>query len=185
MSTSPALSSVPASAGVSSARKFPAAFVSIARKEIGVEEHPRGSNRGPRIDEYQAATWLEEKDWDAWCAAFVDWCFRETLKATGIPETKTFKRPQTAGAYDLENWSRKQDNSTSTKDKPGADIQPGDICTLAGHSHVFIAETAPDKTGYFSTIEGNSNNDGSREGYVVVRHRRHYSAVKCRIRVNL
>ena len=35
----------------------------FARAELGVQEQPRGSNRGPKVDEYQRATWLEPKHW--------------------------------------------------------------------------------------------------------------------------
>lgn len=54
--------------------------VLIAEAEVGVTEQPVGSNTGPRIREYQAATTLEGTFW-AWCAAFVQWVWTRA----GIP----------------------------------------------------------------------------------------------------
>lgn len=46
--------------------------VQIAEAEVGVREAPPGSNTGPRVRQYQAATALAGTGW-AWCAAFVQW----------------------------------------------------------------------------------------------------------------
>jgi hypothetical protein len=43
--------------------------------EIGVTEDPIGSNRGARVDEYQAPTGLPPGE--PWCASFACWCDRE------------------------------------------------------------------------------------------------------------
>jgi hypothetical protein len=53
-------------------------LVDLAKKEIGVEE-VNGSNCGPRVDEYKAATWLNPKKGWPWCAAFICWLFREGM----------------------------------------------------------------------------------------------------------
>jgi len=152
-------------------------LVELARKEIGVEEVGK-TNRGPRVDDYQRATWLKVRDWGAWCAAFICFLVREAMK-TGGPYT--FKRPQTAGAWDFERWSKEQDNSTQTKRNPGMDIKAGDI-VIFKISHIGLATSAPDKDGYFKTIEGNSNEKGSRTGGKVVEQKRHFSKIKTRIR---
>lgn len=44
--------------------------------EVGVKEHPPGSNSGPRVKEYQAATSLAGTGWP-WCMAFVCWCYKQ------------------------------------------------------------------------------------------------------------
>ena len=73
-------------------------MVNLARSEIGVSEID-GSNCGPRVDEYKAATWLDpDKGWP-WCAAFLCWLIREAIDGEDV----AFKRPQTAGAWDFEN----------------------------------------------------------------------------------
>ena len=162
---------------------FIAQFIRIAQAEIGVEE-VNGSNCGPRVNEYKAATWLPaDKPWP-WCAAFVCWCVREAMKAASIHETKTFKRPRTAGAWDFENWSLAQDSTTWTKKPHRGDIQPGDIVVFK-FSHIGIAISAPDKNGNVQTVEGNSNKAGSREGGAVVRQKRNVSSIRSRIRFRL
>lgn len=47
------------------------AALAVARKEIGVTEDPKGSNRGPRVDQYQ------DGKGQSWCAHFVSWCVRQ------------------------------------------------------------------------------------------------------------
>lgn len=153
-------------------------LVEIAAAEVGTEE-VNGSNRGPRVDQYQAATWLEKKDWGAWCAAFVCWCVREAMKANaGKPYT--FERPMTAGAFDFARWSLKQDASTHTKEFPGEDIKAGDI-VIFKFSHIGIATGEP-VNGAVDTIEGNTDTAGSREGGGVYRKKRALSLIKTRIR---
>lgn len=160
--------------------KLPAEIARIATAEIGVSE-VNGTNCGPQVNEYKAATWLPPtKPWP-WCAAFICWVVREAMKAAGVPETKGFKRPRTAGAWDLENWSLAQDSSTWTKKPHRGDIEPGDIVIFT-FSHVGFAVSKPDKNGYVTTIEGNTDGAGSREGGAVLRKRRHVSKIRSRIR---
>ena len=54
-------------------------MVSLSKREIGVSEVD-GTNCGPRVDEYKAATWLDpDKGWP-WCAAFICWLVREAIE---------------------------------------------------------------------------------------------------------
>ena len=159
---------------------FIQALIDIARAEIGVEEI-NGTNCGPRVNEYKAATNLPPtKSWP-WCAAFICWIVREALLKSGKKETKTFKRPRTAGAWDFENWSLAQDNSTQTKKPHRGDILPGDIVVFK-FSHIGLAISAPDKNGNVITIEGNTDGAGSREGGAVLRKTRSASSIRSRIR---
>lgn len=162
---------------------FTEKLIEIALKEVGVKE-VGSTNRGPRVDEYQRATWLDPKDWGAWCAAFVCWCVREALRAESIPETPTFKRPQTAGAFDFENWSLKQDNTTQTAKPAGRSIQRGDLIIFT-FSHIGIATSSPDSEGNFHTVEGNSNSHGSRTGGMVCTNIRNVKLVRSRIRFTI
>jgi hypothetical protein len=155
-------------------------IIELARLEIGVEEI-NGSNCGPRVNEYKAATWLPaDKSWP-WCAAFVCWLVREAMAATGIKETATFKRPRTAGAWDFENWSLEQDDTTQTRKPHRGDIQAGDIVVFT-FSHIGIATSSADAEGFVHTIEGNTDGQGSREGGAVLAKKRHLSRIRSRIR---
>lgn len=161
-----------------------AAIVTKAIDEIGVRESPKNSNRGKRVDEYKAATTLDSKQAWPWCAAFVCFIVREAMTKCGIKETKTFKRPTTAGAWDFIRWSKEQDNTTSTLISPKAkDIQPGDIIVFK-FSHIGISSSAANTMGEFFTVEGNTDLNGSREGGGVYSKKRNISSVKARIRFN-
>lgn len=158
--------------------KLPTAICEAAAREVGVEEL-HGSNSGPRVMAYQAATDLGGTGWP-WCAAFVCFVVREAMRNTGTTETATFHRPTTPGAWALIPWSLEQDDSTSTLRSPGDDIRPGDILVYT-FSHVGIAVEAPEH-GYVATIEGNTDGEGSREGGAVLHKRRRLAQVKARIR---
>jgi hypothetical protein len=81
-------------------------LVVLANKEVGVKEVPLYSNRGPRVDQYRAATSLAlGKDGWFWCAAFICWLMREAM-AEG---EYGFSRPQEAGVFNFEKkWAVKQ-----------------------------------------------------------------------------
>ena len=153
-------------------------LVELAKKEVGVEEIG-GTNCGPRVNEYKAATWLPPDQPWPWCAGFIDWLVMRAMEDSG--KEFTFQRPRTAGAWDLENWSMKQDGSTWTKLNPQAgDIAPGDIVIFT-FSHVGLAIETPAK-GVVETIEGNTDGNGSRDGGGVWRKQRKLSQIRSRIR---
>lgn len=163
--------------------KLSESIVQIALAEVGTKELGK-SNRGPRVDEYQRATWLKPGDWGAWCASFVCWVIREAMKAEGIKETSGFKRPQTAGAFDFERWSLAQDSTTQTRKPCGKDIERGDL-VIWSFSHISIALGPPDSKGMLKTVDGNSNAKGSRTGGMVCEPTRHISLVRSRIRFTI
>ena len=156
--------------------KLAAKIVKIARAENGVREIGN-TNRGKRVDEYKAATWLDPKQAWPWCAAFVDWVVMKAMETDG---PYTFERPQTAGAWALEDWSMEQDESTNTKRAPGSDIKAGDI-VIFKFSHVGFAVGSP-RDDMFASCEGNTDAGGSREGQGVFLKTRKVYQVKTRIR---
>ena len=155
----------PASSGGNSTAPFPLnKLIEIALAEVGVREEG-GNNCGPRIREYQAATWLELGPW-AWCAAFLDWCIREWLKIKEVVEFLGIKdveewRPKTAGAFDYINWARKHGVKILPRTEKG---KAGDIVVLDfnGQGHIVLAIKDQDD-GLFQTVEGNTNIKGERE----------------------
>jgi hypothetical protein len=158
-------------------------MIRIATAEVGVREVDN-TNCGVRVDEYKAATWLNPKKGWPWCAAFVCWVIREALASSGTKQTKTFKRPRTAGAWDFENWSIDQDSTTWLRRSPAGDILPGDIVMFT-FSHIGIAVSAPDDKGNLTTVEGNTDIAGSREGGGVYLKTRNLSKIRSRIRFNI
>ncbi len=153
-------------------------LVSLAKEEVGVEEID-GTNCGPRVNQYKAATNLPAAEAWPWCAAFICWLVREAMKQTG--ETYTFSRPTTAGAWDFENWSKRQDDSTQTKKPTKGDVEAGDIVIFT-FSHIGLAISSPDENGFVSTVEGNTDTAGSREGGGVYLKKRSLSKIRSRIR---
>lgn len=174
------------SSGATVEKSFRSLLVELARKELGVLEQPKNSNRGARVQQYQAATWLDGTGWP-WCAAFICWLVREGLmqyKPSKVPVG--FKRPETAGAWDFENWASQQRRyGVSRFEATDRRIEPGDILVFT-FSHIGIAETAATGTNQASeiaTIEGNTDGSGSREGGGVYRQRRKVSQVREVIRI--
>lgn len=163
---------------VVSGGSIPEKMVSLARGEIGVSEVD-GTNCGPKVDEYKAATWLDaDKGWP-WCAAFICWLVREAIEGEDIK----FSRPETAGAWDFENWAKRQaSNGVGLRKPTNEDIKAGDIVVFT-FSHIGIAIADIDSSGYVKTIEGNTNGAGSREGGSVLEKNRHVSKIRSRIRI--
>ena len=153
-------------------------MVSLAREEIGVSEVD-GTNCGPKVDEYKAATWLDaDKGWP-WCAAFICWLIREAIEGEDVK----FSRPETAGAWDFENWAKRQaSNGVGLRKPTNEDIKAGDIVVFT-FSHIGIAIADIASSGYVTTIEGNTNGAGSREGGSVLEKNRHVSKIRSRIRI--
>lgn len=137
----------------------------IARKEIGKMESPKGSNWGADVKKYLASVGSDNPA--PWCMAFVYWCVDEACKELGL-KNPLFKTPSVM-------WQHKQ-----SKDKIGkrANPQPGDIFIMQfslGKGHTGFVDTIENDT--IHTIEGNSNEDGSREGYEVCAHARHTNKI--------
>ena len=139
------------------------ALALIAEGEIGVLESG-GNNCGQRIREYQKATWLTPDAWP-WCAAFVDWCIAEWLKAPSVLATlgKTAEeaasfRPRTAGAWDLVNWAKEHGLLVGGEN---AVAHRGDI-VVYDFSHVGIVVEDSER-GELTVVEGNTNGRGDRD----------------------
>ena len=157
---------------------IPDKMVQLAREEIGVSEVD-GTNCGPRVDQYKAATWLDASKGWPWCAAFICWLVRESIE----DEDVKFKRPRTAGAWDFENWAKQQiANGVDLRKPTNEDIKAGDIVVFT-FSHIGLAVKDIDSRGYVKTIEGNTNGAGSREGGSVLEKKRHVSSIRSRIRI--
>lgn len=158
------------------------AVAQAAESKVGARECG-GPNKGEDLAPFFAADNYDPNgsapgdDGYAWCAAFVCWCVMVAVAGRRI----TFKRPTTPSAFGLEAWSLAQDASTWTLKPPGRDIRRGDI-VIFNFSHVGIATSSAGSDGFFTTVEGNTNQAGSREGDGVYKKRRHVSTVRSRIR---
>jgi hypothetical protein len=149
--------------------KISANALVFAESEIGQMEVPKGSNKGPMVDKYLASVGLNPGF--AWCQAFVHWCYEQA--AAGCGDNPVVK---TAGVLDC--WNRtattKKVFALEAKAKPELLEAGMQFIMTFGHGtgHTGIIESVDVAKRTIHTIEGNSNNDGSREGYAVVRHER-------------
>lgn len=151
-------------------QSFPETLAKIAESQVGVVE-VGGNNRGPQIQAYQSATWLAGTGWK-WCAAFVCWVVWQALQKTGITPDE-WKRPRTAGAWDLEEWAwgnkphARNLKWTCFKSTPTTPPRRGDICTFTW-AHVGIVTGYDPKTKLVYTVEGNAGasdtSDSSADG---------------------
>ena len=123
---------------------------------LKVQEDPIGSNRGPWVDRYLESAGASPGQ--PWCAAFVTYLLKQ-CGDDALPE----------GPAAVSNWSHWATQTGHLVESPGR----GDLFFLLhanGEGHIGIVIENEGKV--LRTIEGNSNNDGSREGYEVVRHQR-------------
>lgn len=130
-----------------------------AASQVGVEEAPGHNNRGQKVEEYLKSCGLSGGY--PWCAAFVRWCL---LKAGVDPKKATEFGAAVIGDY---HAAGKQ-GALRTLPQRGF---LGGFLNKDGTGHIyFITDVNGD--GSWQTIEGNTNDDGSREGYKVARKKR-------------
>lgn len=137
--------------------------VDIARRQL--QYSPReigGENRGPWVRLYMGGR--EGREWP-WCAGFATWCLKMACWQCGVamPIPYAFGCDYLAGVAQAKN---------KLTDNP----------KLAFSGHFFLVRKAPNDwqhigiiedmnldTGVMTTIEGNTNDEGSPEGYEVCR----------------
>ena len=149
--------------------------LAIALTQNGVEEVPRGSNAGKQVEAYLKSVGLGKGY--PWCMAFVYWCVDKA--ATELGQINPLVK--TGGV--MRQW-----NECTLRKLPKtaiAAIRPGDIFIMdfgggVGHTG-FVVEV---KGNIVYTIEGNTNDDGSREGYEVAKRQRPASSFKGFIQLN-
>lgn len=134
-------------------------IIDVAKSQLGVREQPVGSNDGPQIKEYLESVGINFPA--PWCAAFVVWCHLQA---------DINSMPKTGGVLEL--WNKSPANRVNPP-------QPGDVMILdyghgQGHTGIIVEVNGDTLT----TIEGNTNDDGSREGYEVAQRTR--QANKCK-----
>lgn len=145
---------------MSSALALKALEMAVSR--IGMKENPLGSNWGHPVQDWLARVDCHQPA--AWCMAFAWCCVDDAAAALGVPNPL----PRTAGV--LRGWQM-----ASPAIKVTSDPQPGDIFIMdlgGGLGHCGIVKDVPDATA-LTTIDGNTNNNGSREGVDVEQKSRH------------
>ena len=160
-------------------------IVDVANEYLSVREVPRNSNLGPQVEEFQRSVG-EHAVGGAWCSCFVYYICLQVANSMKL-DTKVKK---TARA--MAHWYYAPDSDLEWLDvKDASKVRPGmmfvqianenrlldarrrDIEKASGHIG-FVTSTV-DEAGWFSSVEGNTNPGGSREGGGVYARRRHIS----------
>jgi hypothetical protein len=144
--------------------------LAIAATQVGVREQPPGSNRGPQVEAYLRR--VGRYPGEAWCAAFVYWCFDEAAdKVAGVN-----RLPRTGYCPDLEAWGKAHgllDQEPQVGDVFLVRRVPsGEKRVRACHTGIVTGVSA----GAIETVEGNTNLGGGSEGIGVFARTRARSA---------
>jgi hypothetical protein len=143
----------------------------VAAEQIGVRE--TSSNQGPGISKFWDATTYPEGDEnrEPWCSAFASWCVQEADRRS--PLLKLTVPPTFPAVSQWLPWANRWEVEAKVFQSPTGSPPPlaGDIVIFLPHfSHVGIVESYAD--GVVTTIEGNTNDAGDRDGGAVLRKRR-------------
>jgi hypothetical protein len=131
----------------------------IYRQEIGVRELT-GHNDGKRVEEYLASCKLSKGN--PWCAAFITWTYQQA-------------RVKTVVSGYAPNWFPKSNVIYSRQSKNNLTPATSDVFGIYFANKKRIAHVGfIDRWGdnYAITVEGNTNEAGSREGDGVYKKRR-------------
>lgn len=145
----------------------------IANSQLGVREKG-ASNSGPEVDQYLKSVGLNPGY--PWCMAFVYWCYNQAAGTLGVPNFLI----RTASV--LHQWNEQQSTRKIVLDKVlknPAIIKPGAVFIMdygKGTGHTGLVEKI--QSGLVYTIEGNTNDEGSREGFEVCRRTRKLTSIK-------
>ena len=139
------------------------ATLALAGLRVGVKEVPRGSNKGPEVNKYLRRVGIAPGS--PWCAAFT----ADTIATIAATAGVTCPVPLTASCDVLLEWARK-------RGRLFASAQPGDLFLVMASEHDAVhtgfVEAVHTAAGTLTTVEGNSNSSGGREGFEVVRRTR-------------
>lgn len=137
----------------------------VAISQIGQQEKPLGSNWGQPVQSYLASVGIGFPA--SWCMAFVYWCFKRASEEMNVANTAV----KTGGV--LKAWNE------APKERKSLVPIIGSVFIMdygRGLGHTGIVEKFDAVNVY--TIEGNTNDTGSREGIEVCRKVRKRSAIK-------
>lgn len=148
----------------------------VAHAQQHLREHPReigGQNRGPWVRLYMNGN--EGVQW-AWCAGFACFCLKQACDSlkVNLPIVPSFSCDSlAASAKERERFLEEPPASGRGR------ITPGSVFlvrrTPTDWVHTGIVVLAEEEV--IRTVEGNTNDDGSREGYEVCARTRGYGSM--------
>lgn len=140
----------------------------VAANQVGVTEHPFGSNSGKQVNEYQSATGAYGAPW---CGSFVTWCYLRAARRIG----KSRPRLAPVPGY-VPSWTDmiRAGRNGWRRVEPWAAL-PGDVVTFWGSEHMGLIEKR--EGSIFHTIEGNTSGTDRSNGGMVARMERSASDI--------
>ena len=157
----------------SAGTKLPEAILRVAEQHL--RQHPievGGDNRGPWVRVYLDGN--EGPSW-RWCAGFVTFVMKQACMELG-------QSLPIAGSFSCDSLAYQAKHADLFV--PGAHLESGSVAwSTLGPAQIFLVRRTPSDwthTGFsfegantvFSTIEGNTNEDGSANGFEVARRTR-------------
>lgn len=142
--------------------QIPEAALAVAISQVGQTEKPLGSNWGHPVQDYLLSVGINFPA--SWCMAFIYWCFLKASEEAG-EATPLLKTGGVLHAWETADEARK------IEDHPQAgDIFIMDLGKGLGHTGIVVSVSADGHV--LQTVEGNTNDTGSREGIEVARKQR-------------
>lgn len=141
--------------------------------ELGVTEDAARTNKGD-AKKYQDAVGLPKNTGFAWCQAFVYWCYKQACEKYKVSNPVV----KTAGVMECYRTTPYPKRTMEQVRANPKEINAGDQFIMkfgaTGQGHTGIIEKVVVNGGIITlhTIEGNTNDEGSREGYEVCRRQR-------------
>ncbi len=138
----------------------------VAITQLGQHENPLGSNWGKPVQDYLKSVGIAFPA--SWCMAFVYWCYEQASPKKAPLTGFEGCNPLVKSGGVLRCW-----NEADKKYRVVGEPQAGDIFIMnfgKGLGHTGIVEKVDKNFVY--TIDGNSNDSGSREGIEVCRKQR-------------
>ena len=139
--------------------KFSERVLHVARSQVGLEEIPRGSNSGKHCMKWLASCNIDYPAY--WCAAFGTWCMVEA----GLPREALPHGEMASSTLEWIRWAERKKLVVADPHRGCAGV----VNTGRGGHYTLICEVKPKS---IRTIEGNTNDDGSRDGYGVFERER-------------
>jgi hypothetical protein len=145
--------------------------VAYARQHL--KQHPRevgGQNHGPWVRLYMRGN--EGASWP-WCAGFVCFCLKQACDSLGLkmPLTPSFSCDSlAASAKENNRFLREPAQAERNRIRPGSVFLNRRTTNDWTHTGIVLSADAE----VLQTIEGNTNDEGSREGFEVCARTRGY-----------
>lgn len=139
--------------------------IAEAKSKVGLHEVPKGSNDGKDLRAYLKDTAFEAGQ--PWCLYFAEAVIRKAFNKANTPLPSLM---WTGGTMSLLEWAKSHKKTLDGTEG----LSTGSIGLIHNgdpehvHHAVIITGEDPANHDHYTTIEGNSNADGSYEGYEVV-----------------